>query len=231
MSQYTHKIPTSVLAELPNIISYIQNYRPREPQHLSLLSFQENFIQHLIEAFPSWNTWTKHLYVQFSTSPYEPIVIQKGLGIHLDDDNATLMMLAITKSIFRSYDVPFYEVGLPIVTEVTPRKNASEHSHSLNILPAPPHSAGFFEPVPPTICVFACVTPHPFGGSETIVIDLPALLRKLSAQEQALLETQPFFYRTSKRLGNKLFPFKILTRFHNRMSQIGRTITTTCPVI
>jgi hypothetical protein len=80
----------------------------------------------------------------------------------------------------------------------------------MNDLPAAPHTAGFFEPVPNHSCYFACIRPHPGGGGETTVVNLDAVLTKASPDCIAEWTEKTYFLRTSKRLGTETKPFQLL---------------------
>ncbi|OFW28534.1 MAG: hypothetical protein A3H97_05280 [Acidobacteria bacterium RIFCSPLOWO2_02_FULL_65_29] len=123
--------------------------------------------------------------------------------------SARRLLVGLAASLFPGGVVPPYEVGGAAVTDVTAR-GGSAASHSQNDLPAPPHTAGFFEPVPPMAVLFACVRPHPGGGAETTVVDLERLLRAAQPEHLLMWEQGRYRYRTPARLGRAVHPFRAL---------------------
>jgi hypothetical protein len=167
-------------------------------------------IRDRLDGVAGWSDWTAGLAERFGL---RPVVIGPGLGVTRDDGAARLVGLAV--SIFRDGVVPPYAIGGEAVTEVSP-SGGSSSSHSENDLPAPPHCAGFFEPVPPMALLFACVRPHPGGGAETTVTDLPRLLERADPGHLRAWRDHPYRYRTSRRLGGTEHPLRILRTVDGR---------------
>ena len=142
-----------------------------------------------------------------------PLWLGPGLGIARADETARSLLVGLAAALFPGSLVPPYEVGGAAVTEVTPR-GGSAPSHSQNDLEAPPHTAGFFERVPPLAVLFACVRPHPGGGAETTVVDLERVLRAAEPAHRRTWEERRYRYRTSARLGRTVHHFRVLRRVH-----------------
>lgn len=174
---------------------------------LSSPSFQMEVRDAILEI-PAWWDW-----IRGAPSPQglRPLLVGEGLGLSNDDDAARRLLVGLACSLQPESFAPPYKVDGLAVTEVMAKPGSTKESHSQNDLPAPPHSAGFFEEVPPHTCYFCCVRPHPGGGAETTVTNLEAILEKAP---QALIdewENKTYYLFTSKRLGNEVKPFKLLS--------------------
>lgn len=167
-------------------------------------------IKSLLMQDPAWVDWIK------SFPPYirtVPVYIKAGLNLKRDDEGARKLFIGLARCIEAdSYVAPYYAIDNLAVTEVIaePGIDAKE-SHSKNDLPAPPHIAAFFEKVPPHTCYFACIRSHPYGGGETTVVNLEAVLEDASSALIDEWKNKTYYLRTSKRLGNKVIPFRLLT--------------------
>jgi hypothetical protein len=162
-------------------------------------------IRRALDAFPVWRQWTREL----QPAGWSPLWIGPGLELARNTEAARRFFTGFAASLFPDSIVPPFAIGGAAVTEVTPQGGTAA-SHSRNDLPAPPHTAGFFEPVPPLAILFACVRPHPGGGAETTVIDLPRLLEAADPYHVTTWMKGPFHYRTSTRLGGTVHPLRIL---------------------
>jgi len=174
---------------------------------LSDISFQDE-VRDCLMANREWAAWIEQNRVAISL---RPILVRAGLGIELDDDVSRKILVGLARCMEPGSYVPPYEVGNLAVTKVIAKPNSTPESHSMNDLPAPPHCAGFFEDVPPHTCYFACIRAHPQGGGETTVVNLE---RVLDQAPQALIDEwtdTTHILKTSKRLGNELRPFKLLS--------------------
>ena len=174
---------------------------------LSKIAFQLELRDALLNI-PVWYDWIR-------TAPdiagLTPLVVGSGLGLAQDDMAARRLLVGLACSLQPKSFAPVYKVDQLAVTEVIAKVGATRESHSQNDLPAPPHCAGFFEPVPPHTCYFSCIRPHAGGGAETTVLSLEALLDQAP---QALIEeweNKTYHLFTSKRLGQQVQPFKLLS--------------------
>lgn len=162
-----------------------------------------------LNTVPEWRVFTAAV----RPVGLRPLWLGPGLGITRNDETARRLLVGLATTLFPGSVVPPYEVGGAAVTEVTPR-GGSAPSHSQNDLEAPPHTAGFFERVPPLAVLFACVRPHPGGGAETTVIDLERVLRVADPDHLRRWEEGRYRYRTSARLGRTVHDFRVLRRVH-----------------
>lgn len=162
-----------------------------------------------LDEFPEWRGFTA------ARRPVglRPLWLGPGLDIAREHASARRLLVGLAVSLFPGAVVPPYEVGGAAVTEVMAR-GGSATSHSQNDLEAPPHTAGFFEPVPPMAALFACVRPHPGGGAETTVVDLERLLRAARPEHVRTWEQGWYRYRTSARLGRTVHRFRVLRHVH-----------------
>ena len=160
-----------------------------------------------LDELPEWRRFTA------AEQPVglRPLWLGPGLEIARDDASARRLLVGLAGALFPGAVIPPYQVGGAVVTDVTAR-GGSAMSHSQNDLPAPPHTAGFFEPVPPMAVVFACVRPHPGGGAETTVVDLERVLGAAAPEHVRLWERASYRYRTSARLGRSVHGFRALRR-------------------
>ncbi len=159
-------------------------------------------IRHALDAIPAWRDWAASL----PPIGLVPIHIGPGLGIAENTTESRKLLVGLAS---RWGIVPPYAIGGTAVTEVTPR-GGSAWSHSSNDCPAPPHTAGFFEPAPPMACVFACVRPHAGGGAETTVVDLDRLFASADSGDLRRWREGEWRYRTSARFGRTSHPLTIL---------------------
>ena len=168
-------------------------------------------ILRVLGEYPAWRRWVQAL------PPLElrPILIGAGLDLARNTGGARRLMVGLASSLVRDGVVPGYQVGGEAVTEVT-AQGGSALSHSQNDAPAPPHTAGFFEPVPPMALLFACVRPHPGGGAETTVTDLERLLGVAEARHLRAWQAAAYRYRTSARLGHTTHPLRLLRHVSGR---------------
>lgn len=174
---------------------------------LNSINFQLKLRDSLLEI-PEWWQWIKNAP---SPQGLTPLLIGAGLGLSNDDMIARRLLVGLACSLQPDSFAPPYKVDNLAVTEVIAKSGSTVESHSQNDLPAPPHCAGFFEEVPPHTCYFSCVRPHPHGGAATTVLSLEAILKKAP---QALIdewENKTYYLFTSKRLGNEIKPFKLLS--------------------
>jgi hypothetical protein len=158
-----------------------------------------------LDEFPEW----RHFTAALRPVGLRPLWLGPGLDVARDHVSARRLLVGLAASLLPGGVVPPYEVGGAAVTDVTAR-GGSASSHSQNDLPAPPHTAGFFEPVPPMAVLFACVRPHPGGGAETTVVDLERLLRAAEPEHVRMWEEGRYRYRTSTRLGRTVQRFRVL---------------------
>jgi hypothetical protein len=193
-------IPGSLRAVVPELrrrVSAIEG-DPAQPETQSRLTAA-------LGEVPEWRRFTAGL----RPLGLRPLWLGAGLDVARDDAAARRLLAGLAISVFPGGIVPPYEVGGAAVTEVTPR-GGSVASHSQNDLPAPPHTAGFFEPVPPMAVLFACVRPHPGGGAETTVVDVEQLLGAAQPERVRAWEERRHWYRTPVRLGASLRPLRLL---------------------
>jgi hypothetical protein len=165
-------------------------------------------IRSTLMQIPAWSEW-----IQEAETPYglRPLLVKQGLGTERDDQTARKMLVGLALSLLPDHFAPPYIIDELVVTEVIAEPGSSKESHSKNDLPAPPHCAGFFESVPPCICVFSCVRPHRGGGAATTVLNLESVL---DTAPHALIDewmNKTYFLRTSKRLGEQELPMKLLS--------------------
>ena len=158
-----------------------------------------------LDEVPEWRRFTAAL----RPVGLRPLWLGQGLDIARDHESARRLLVGLAASLLPGGVVPPYQVGGAAVTEVT-AQGGSVTSHSQNDLPAPPHTAGFFEPVPPMAVLFGCVRPHPGGGAETTVVDLERLLRAAEPKHVRMWEQGRYWYRTSTRLGGTVHRFRVL---------------------
>jgi hypothetical protein len=161
----------------------------------------------VLDGVPAWRRWTARL----RPLGLRPLWIGPGLEIASDTQAARRLLVGLAASLVPGGLVPPFTVGGAAVTEVTAR-GGTALSHSQNDLPAPPHTAGFFEPVPPMANLFACVRPHPGGGAETTVTDVARLLSRAHAESARRWAGGAYRFRTSARLGGGRHPLRILRR-------------------
>lgn len=167
----------------------------------------QGILRQYLMANPAWADWIEQSKCAIER---RPVLIKAGLGFERDDDFARQMLVGLALSLKSDSFVPPYAVGNQAVTEVIAQYGSTRASHSQNDLPAPPHTAGFFEEVPPHTCLFTCIRPHPLGGAETTVLNLDAVL---SNAPQALIDEwseETYLLKTSRRLGEQVLPFKLL---------------------
>lgn len=162
-----------------------------------------------LDEVPEWRRFAASL----RPVGLRPLWLGAGLDIQRDHVSARRLLVGLAASLVPGGVVPPYEVGGAAVTDVMAR-GGSATSHSQNDLPAPPHTAGFFEPVPPMAVLFACVRPHPGGGAETTVVDLERLLRAAEPKHVRMWEQERCRYRTSTRLGRTVHRFRVLRHVH-----------------
>ena len=158
-----------------------------------------------------WVEWVESLQRELEARPY--VRIGAGLGVCADCEGGRRLLLGLSLSCHPGCMSPPYDIGritIGTVMRSSDSADASAESHSTNELPAPPHTAGFFERVPPLANAFACVRPHPRGGGETIVVDSGRVVSSLCAQHERTLRTRPYTLRTSARLGGEKRPFTVL---------------------
>lgn len=158
-------------------------------------------------AYPEWRDFVAAV----QPVGLRPLWLGPGLGIAHHDLSGRRLLVGLAVTLFPGAVAPPYELGGAAVTEVMAR-GGSESSHSRNDREAPPHTAGFFEPVPPMAGLFACVRPHPGGGAETTVIDLERLLGVADPEHVRRWEERPYRYRTSARLGRTVHSLRLLRR-------------------
>lgn len=194
--------PREVIEVLPSLREAVSQL----DSDLTKVSVQSE-LKALLFGNKNWADWIATLPSPVSL---KPIVLERGLGFERDDEFARTLLVGLALSLQPENFVPPYSVGNLAVTEVIAKGTATEASHSENDLPAPPHCAGFFEPVPPQVCFFTCIRPHPGGGAETTVVNLE---RILELAPQALIEeweNREYQLRTSRRLGEQVLPFRLL---------------------
>eukprot|EP01047_Picozoa_sp_COSAG01_P073490 COSAG01_NODE_12001_length_1815_cov_2.298429_1_plen_155_part_00 len=129
-----------------------------------------------------WESWVGVLRGELELRGY--VRVGAGLGISSDCEGGRRLLLALALALFPGSEAAPYDIGPVTIGQVTLPADAAEagaaassaESHSTNDLPAPPHTAGFFEAVPPLANAFACIRPHPSGGAETFVVDTAKII-------------------------------------------------------
>jgi hypothetical protein len=199
--QYIH-IPKALRLELPeirrNIAGFFENLEAAATQH------------GLRAALMSTGAWADWITPLQGSVRGRPLVFHKGLGTEADDSTARVLLTGLALTLEPGHLCPPYSIGNTVVTEVMAAADSTPLSHSQNDLPAPPHSAGFFEAVPPHTCYFSCIRPHTLGGAATTVLNLPKILEQVP---QALIDewtTKEYLLQTSARMGGQVNPFKLL---------------------
>jgi hypothetical protein len=156
--------------------------------------------------FPAWTEWVEG---ERPALGLEPFTIGPGLPM------TPAVLVALARAFFPGFELSPYDIGPAAVTEVCAQADASAFSHSQNDLPAPPHTAGFFDPSPPQIAIFGCIRAHPGGGGETTVTDLARVLEALSEGQRSELRNRELIYRTANRLGRTTHGFRALSAVHD----------------
>lgn len=174
--------------------------------NLSSVLVQQTLRRCLMEI----SAWSEWIAANPLAPPPRPTLLKAGLGTELDDEHARKLLVGVALCLQPQHLVPPYAIGNQAVTEVIAQPQSTKESHSMNDLPAPPHTAGFFEDVPPHTCYFSCIRPHAGGGAETTVLDLE---RVLAHVPQALIDewsSKSYYLKTSRRMGEEVRPFQLL---------------------
>jgi hypothetical protein len=196
-------IPAPLRSVIPDLHRRLAEIEGDEPEPAT-----QARIAACLGEVPEWRRFTA---ATLRPMGLRPLWLGPGLEITRDHVSARRLLVGLATAVFPGGVVPRYQVGGRVVTEVTAR-GGSASSHSQNDLPAPPHTAGFFEPVPPMAVLFACVRPHPGGGAETTVVDLERVLRLADPAHVRAWEERRYRYRTSARLGGTVHRFRMLRR-------------------
>ena len=153
-----------------------------------------------LQGLPGWSEWIGSLRRPLDL---RPLVVGPGLPV------SPAFLVGFSLELFPDLEISPYDIGPAAVTEVCARAGATALSHSENDVPAPPHTAAFFDPEPPLVLGFACDRPHPGGGAETTVCNVPRVLQKLSPAARRELEGS-YTYRRPRRLGSTRHAFRVL---------------------
>jgi hypothetical protein len=155
-----------------------------------------------LESFEEWNSWVAKARRPLGLEPW---TVGPGWPI------TPALLIGLSRALYPGFEISPYDIGPVAVTEVAAQWGATALSHSQNDLPAPPHTAAFFDDEPPLIAVFACVRPHARGGAETTVADVDRILEELSPGHRRELEDCDLHYLTPKRRGRSRHRFRALS--------------------
>ena len=196
------EVPEGIVETMPQRYQMLRQVQgnPRDLSTQELIQFQ-------LMQDPIWAQWVATFPSRIQDRPWH---VKAGLGFSRDDEDARRLLVGLARCIQPGSFVPTYPENLA-VTEVMAFPDTDKESHTKNDLPAPPHVAAFFKQVLPHTCYFACIRPHPFGGGETTVVNLDAVLELASPLMIGEWENRTYYLRTSEYHGNKLVPFKLLT--------------------
>ncbi len=158
-----------------------------------------------LAQFAPWTDWVARARRPLSLVPFSV-----GPGFPVTPP----MLVGLARALYPDLELSPYDVGPEAVTAVVARRGATARSHSENDLPAPPHTAAFFDDAPPLVAVFGCVRPHPGGGAETTIADVESILAALSPAHRRALRDRDHYYQTPRRQGSRRFPFRVLTTVH-----------------
>jgi hypothetical protein len=196
------QVPQSVRKEIAGLADSLAELYPTLSEEKTQLE-----LRHRLMSLPAYGNWIlPHLHA----AEARPVLVEKGLGFERDDDFSRVMLVGLAVTLQPGHICPPYSIGGQAVTEVIAQANSTVLSHSQNDLPAPSHTAGFFEETPPHTCYFCCIRPHAAGGGATTVLDVN---RVLEQAPQALIDewtNKPYLLRTSARLGGEIVPFQML---------------------
>jgi len=173
---------------------------------LNTREFQQE-LRDFLMADSKWSEWIQEARGDIRS---KPLLVKAGLGIEQDDECARKILVGLALCLEPNSFVPPYKIDKLAVTEILAKPNTSTASHSQNDLPAPPHTAGFFEEVPPHTCYFSCIRPHPGGGAETTVLNLQAVLDQASQELIDDWSNNHYLLKNSRRYGEQVSSFTAL---------------------